>query len=349
MHLHAAIGVQVMKGPAHHMANISRWVDRLSLYIALAAAWTAMLGSLYFSEVKAYVPCDLCWYQRILMYPLTLILAVGITVRDKWIPRIVLPLSVIGMGVSSYHYLLEKTDLFPKDTFCRAGASCVTVWINWFGFVTIPFLAFSAFTIITIMCVVAILAGEPRQTDEVYGDDAGEGGGEDEDDDSDPSLERAWPDRPWIPVLGVITVVVAIFAYLFMTGWQERARADALVASMESTMTVSEVSGDMSTATEPLAAGEGAIENGRALYALHCASCHGPNAEGVQSLGTALAPENQFVLEHTDAEVIQMIQQGRDLTSPENTSGLVMPPNGGAPNLTESDLQAIIAYLRSVE
>lgn len=332
------------------MAKLSRWVDRLSLYIALAAAWIAMLGSLYFSEVKAYAPCDLCWYQRILMYPLTLMLAIGITVRDKWIPRMVLPLSVIGMGVSGYHYLLEKTDIFPKDTFCRAGASCVTVWINWFGFVTIPFLALTAFTIITIMCIIAILAGEPRQVGEEYGDDDDDED-EDEDDDDvlDPSMERAWPDRPWILVTLVIAAIVAVFAWLFITGWQDRARAEALVASMESTISVSEVTGAMSTVSGDTVGDASTLAQGQEIYRLYCASCHGANAEGADRLGNALAPNNPFMLSHTDAEVIQMIQEGRPVDSPENVTGVAMLPNGGVSNLTESDLQAIIAYLRSIE
>jgi len=355
MRLHAETGVQATKGRTDDMAKFSRWVDRLSLYIALAASWTAMLGSLYFSEVKAYVPCDLCWYQRILMYPLTLMLAIGISVRDKWIPRIVLPFSVLGMGVSTYHYLLEKTDLFAKDTFCRAGASCVTVWINWFGFVTIPFLALTAFTIITIMCVVAILAGEPRQVGEEYGDDADDdedaidSDDDDEDDELDPALERAWPDRPWILVVTVIAVIVAIFAWLFVTGWQDRARAEALVAAMESTITVSEVTGEMSSVSGATSGDASAIAQGQETFGLYCAACHGANAEGVNLLGPALAPANQFILGHTDAEVIQMIQEGRPVDSPDNTTGLPMLPNGGVSNLTESDLQAIIAYLRSIE
>jgi disulfide bond formation protein DsbB/mono/diheme cytochrome c family protein len=347
------------------MAKFSRWIDRFSLYIALAAAWTAMLGSLYFSEVKAYVPCDLCWYQRILMYPLTLMLAIGITVRDKWIPRIVLPLSIIGMGISTYHYLLEKTDLFPKDSFCRAGASCVTVWINWFGFVTIPFLALTAFTIITIMCVVAILGGEPRQVEDDEARAAAidaENSDDELEEELDPSMERAWPARPWTLVLAIIGVIVVIFAYLFITGSQERARAEALVTSMESALPVATISGAMSpvtgivssaltstiTTTGTTGVDDATIAAGQTIFAASCASCHGPAAEGVANLGPSLTA-NAFVAAHSDAEVMQMIKQGRELTSPEITTGLVMPPNGGAPNLTDSDLQAIIAYLRTLQ
>ena len=68
------------------MSTLSAWLDRTSLYMALLAAWVAMLGSLYFSEIAHYVPCVLCWYQRILMYPLALILAIGLLRRDRQLP-----------------------------------------------------------------------------------------------------------------------------------------------------------------------------------------------------------------------------------------------------------------------
>src|SRR5690349_8017587 len=119
------------------MSTLSTWLDRKSLYIALLAAWVAMLGSLYFSEVAHFVPCVLCWYQRILMYPLTLLLAIGLMRKDENLPLLVLPFSVLGLGVATYHYLLEKTDLFDATATCQAGAPCTTAWINWFGFVTI--------------------------------------------------------------------------------------------------------------------------------------------------------------------------------------------------------------------
>ncbi|MCB0114877.1 MAG: disulfide bond formation protein B, partial [Caldilineaceae bacterium] len=75
-------------------------------YGALITAWVAMSGSLYFSEVRHYVPCALCWYQRILMYPLALLLIVGLLRRDRHLAYLVLPFSLIGQGVSTYHYLI---------------------------------------------------------------------------------------------------------------------------------------------------------------------------------------------------------------------------------------------------
>jgi disulfide bond formation protein DsbB len=91
------------------MSVLFDWIDRRSLYLALLAAWVATLGSLYFSEVAGYVPCVLCWYQRILMYPLALVLAIGLLRRDPHLPVYVLPFSLTGLGIATYHYLLEKT------------------------------------------------------------------------------------------------------------------------------------------------------------------------------------------------------------------------------------------------
>src|SRR5262245_43101950 len=76
-------------------------------YQALAPALIALLGSLYYSEIAGFVPCTLCWYQRILMYPLTPIILVGILKQDDYLPSYVLPLSITGIAVSTYHHLIE--------------------------------------------------------------------------------------------------------------------------------------------------------------------------------------------------------------------------------------------------
>ena len=133
---------------------------RLPLFIALLAAWIATLGSLYFSEVAGFVPCKLCWVQRIFMYPLAEILLVAVLRRDDNVPYYVLPLSLIGMSVSTYHYLLQKTDLFTEGAVCSGGVPCNIDYINWLGFITIPFLALTAFVIITI-AMVFFLANRP--------------------------------------------------------------------------------------------------------------------------------------------------------------------------------------------
>lgn len=118
-------------------------------YLAFGTALTAMLGSLYYSEIAGFVPCALCWYQRILMYPLTLITLVGIIKQDEYLPTYVLPFSIIGIGVSSYHYLTQL-GLISHSAACSVGVPCNLRYVNYFGFVSIPFMALTAFVMITI-------------------------------------------------------------------------------------------------------------------------------------------------------------------------------------------------------
>ena len=129
---------------------------KILLYIAWAQAIAAMLGSLYFSEIKKFPPCILCWYQRILMYPLVLIIAVGILRKDKNIPYYVLPLSTIGTLIAIYHNLLYWNILPESIAPCVAGVSCTTKFISYFGFVTIPFLSLCGFLLIDI-CMILFL------------------------------------------------------------------------------------------------------------------------------------------------------------------------------------------------
>ena len=127
---------------------------KLSVYLAWAVALTATLGSLYFQYVLRLTPCVLCWYQRIEMYPLVIVLAVAILRKERKIYQYVLPLSIIGMCIALYHYLLY-IKIIP-DTYapCTTGVSCTTRLIEWFGFVNIPLLSLIAFTIITLLMIM---------------------------------------------------------------------------------------------------------------------------------------------------------------------------------------------------
>ncbi|MDQ0270610.1 disulfide oxidoreductase [Cytobacillus purgationiresistens] len=125
--------------------------NQISLYIAWVISIVATLGSLYFSEIRGFIPCELCWYQRILMYPLVLILGIGTFYQDASVKRIVLPMALIGWCFSFYHYLVEKVPGFAEIKPCSSGVPCNVEYINWFGFVTIPFLALTAFTLIIIV------------------------------------------------------------------------------------------------------------------------------------------------------------------------------------------------------
>ncbi len=118
----------------------------------VAAVSTA--GSLFFSEVMMYPPCVLCWYQRICMYPLVIILMTGLFPADRNVVRFSLPLASAGWLIAFYHNLLYYKILPESVAPCRAGISCTTVHIEWLGFITIPFLSLVAFTIIISLLLV---------------------------------------------------------------------------------------------------------------------------------------------------------------------------------------------------
>jgi disulfide bond formation protein DsbB len=122
-------------------------------YLALLQATVATLGSLYFSEIKHYTPCTLCWYQRILMYPLVIIIFVGIRRKDKQLASYVLPMSILGGLIALYHNLLQYKILPEAIAPCTLGASCSARYAGYFGFITIPLMSLTAFVVITI-CVV---------------------------------------------------------------------------------------------------------------------------------------------------------------------------------------------------
>ncbi|MFN4214433.1 disulfide oxidoreductase [Exiguobacterium sp.] len=125
--------------------------NRYGLYVAWLVSLTATLGSLYFSEIRGFVPCELCWVQRIFMYPLVFLLGIGVFTDDRSVKKYVLPLSIVGGLISLYHYLVQKVPGFADIKPCAQGVPCNVQYINWFGFVTIPFLALTAFTIITLL------------------------------------------------------------------------------------------------------------------------------------------------------------------------------------------------------
>ena len=134
--------------------DIKDLVGRNALYLAWAQACIATFGSLSFSEVMLYPPCTLCWYQRILMYPLTVILAVGILRRDEGLHQYVLPLSGLGFAIALYHNLLYFGIIPESIQPCTVGIPCTTVQIEWLGFITIPLMSLTAFTVINA-CVLA--------------------------------------------------------------------------------------------------------------------------------------------------------------------------------------------------
>jgi disulfide bond formation protein DsbB len=135
------------------MREVSR--SQYFLYSAWVVSITATLVSLYFSDIRGFIPCELCWFQRIFMYPLTLILGVATFQNDSGLRKIILPMSIIGGTISILHYLEQKVEGFAGIKPCASGVPCNSEYINWFGFITIPFLALMAFVLITIFTILS--------------------------------------------------------------------------------------------------------------------------------------------------------------------------------------------------
>ncbi|QKY68516.1 disulfide oxidoreductase [Lentibacillus sp. CBA3610] len=129
----------------------------------LMVIWTqsliATLGSLFFSEIMGYVPCELCWIQRIFMYPLVIIYGTALIKKDMSIALPGLILSGIGMFVSIYHYLVQKIAALQNAGDACGVVPCNTEYVNYFGFVTIPFLAGIAFMIIVVLHIMILKWG----------------------------------------------------------------------------------------------------------------------------------------------------------------------------------------------
>ncbi|WP_438312616.1 disulfide oxidoreductase [Sporosarcina sp. FA9] len=127
---------------------------------SLILIWTisllATLGSLYFSEIRGYEPCTLCWYQRILMYPIILISGVALFQKNARIALTLAVFSIVGGGISLYHYGLQKLSFLSDSVPACGNVPCTGMYINIFGFITIPFLALVAFTIILITSLFMI-------------------------------------------------------------------------------------------------------------------------------------------------------------------------------------------------
>ncbi len=142
--------------------KLIRFLGDYGLYLAWIVSIVATVGSLYLSEVLMYVPCKLCWYQRIMMYPLVLILGIASFRHDLRVSRYVLPMAIFGGSISLYHYLEQKIPALQNEIICRGGVPCSIDYLNWFnGVVTIPFLALIAFILITLIlfCVRGELGG----------------------------------------------------------------------------------------------------------------------------------------------------------------------------------------------
>ena len=142
------VGLLWLVGVRRPLAAIRSAIWGYELWLVFLVAAIATGGSLFFSEVANFVPCELCWFQRICMYPIALISLLMALANDHRAARYLLPLPVIGAGVSVYHLLVEN-GVVEQSQACLVSApgGCATKWINEFGYVTIPTLALTGFAL----------------------------------------------------------------------------------------------------------------------------------------------------------------------------------------------------------
>lgn len=135
------------------------------LWLAFLVSAIATGGSLFFSEVAHFVPCELCWFQRICMYPLSIATLGAALFNDHRAARYLLPLPLVGAGVSIYHMLIEN-GVVKQAQACLLSApgGCATKWINEFGYMTIPTLTLSGFALAFAFLLLAAAGSRGVET-----------------------------------------------------------------------------------------------------------------------------------------------------------------------------------------
>jgi disulfide bond formation protein DsbB len=158
----SALAALVSAAARATVVSWARAIASQAIVFAWIVAIVTTLGSLYYSEHAGFVPCELCWYQRIVMYPLVIVLGVAVLRRDRavWITTLVFV--VIGAPLSLYHWLVERVPAFAESSSCSAVAPCNAPWFERWGFVTLAWMAMSSFLLIGVLMVCAMLGTRDR-------------------------------------------------------------------------------------------------------------------------------------------------------------------------------------------
>jgi len=154
----AVLALMRRSRPESAAAALFEDLGPLAVWFAWVVSLATTLGSLYFSDVAGFLPCKLCWYQRIAMYPLSVLLLIAAVRRDRSVWVYVVPQATIGALIAAYHTQLQA---FPdqSSSFCTLAAPCTERYVWEFGFVSLPFMALVAFVFIIAMVLVARSSG----------------------------------------------------------------------------------------------------------------------------------------------------------------------------------------------
>jgi Disulfide bond formation protein DsbB len=152
------VGVLALAGVRGPLDAIRNLLWGYELWAAFVVAAIATGGSLFYSQVAGYIPCEFCWFQRVLMYPLSILTLLIAARGDNRAARYLIPLPVVGAGTSIYHMLIERDVIHePKTCSIKVPGGCGTNWIadHGFGYLTIPTLALTAFLLLIGFLVLA--------------------------------------------------------------------------------------------------------------------------------------------------------------------------------------------------
>ncbi len=123
-------------------------LQRFHRELLFLVALSSVSGSLYLSKVLEMPPCELCWYQRILIFPVPLLLGVAIFLDKETVADYVLPLTVLGIPVAVYHYMMQWT---VGGGACSTAISCSAIQVQEFGYVTVPMMSLTFFAVATVL------------------------------------------------------------------------------------------------------------------------------------------------------------------------------------------------------
>lgn len=159
----AAIGViglgallrRTSSRPPAIIESLRNDLGRAALPLAWVIALVTMLGSLYYSRIQHYIPCELCWYQRICIYPFAVILGIAAFRRDAGIRLYAVPVLAIGAVIAAYHSWIQAYPPADGTSFCTADAPCTLRYVWEFGFVSLPFMALTACCCMIVLLLIA--------------------------------------------------------------------------------------------------------------------------------------------------------------------------------------------------
>lgn len=152
----------ILLGFIPSLSKIHKIISKHALLLMLIVATTATLGSLFLSEIAGWTPCKDCWMQRIFMYPQVVLLGIALWKRDRGIAKYILALCVIGIILSTHHYIEQiyatffapvEDSLVPCDA---SGVSCSKTYTFRFGYITVPMMALTGFVLNALGSIVVL-------------------------------------------------------------------------------------------------------------------------------------------------------------------------------------------------